>query len=213
MDRGRPVSNSPEIHIGEGGGGEGSARSKRDTTIGREDASEGEGTGRGHEVRAGIADIGEDIGIGIESACQGMGTDGIGRGIEGDAAVGGDGPRSGHGPTSGHCKISETHQIGPRSRAAEDSIPARTNIDSCTSEAGTINHIPIFTPLTAQVPAAQFVNAGSTETPLIVRVAAPEAALTVGLTRIPLLVAVTADVVASVKARFTRLPVSPAVCA
>ena len=66
----------------------------------------------------------------------------------------------------------------------------------------------MFTPLTAQVPAAQAVNAGSTDIPLMVRVAAPDAALIVGERRIPFVVLVTAAVVASVKAKETSDPVS-----
>ena len=76
-----------------------------------------------------------------------------------------------------------------------------------------VNPVPsvtlaMFMPRTAQVPAAQAVNAGSTDIPLMVRVAAPDAALIVGERRIPFVVLVTAAVVASVKAKETSDPVS-----
>ncbi|EKD91110.1 MAG: hypothetical protein ACD_30C00044G0006 [uncultured bacterium] len=70
--------------------------------------------------------------------------------------------------------------------------------------------LPIFTPLTSQVPAAQEVKAGATDIPLIVLVAAPDPALIVGEISSPFVVEVTALVVASVKAKDTTDPVSPA---
>lgn len=67
---------------------------------------------------------------------------------------------------------------------------------------------PIFTPLTAQVPAEQAVNVGATDMPLIVLVAAPEGALIVGEIKRPLVVEVTAAIVASVNASEASDPVS-----
>ena len=58
------------------------------------------------------------------------------------------------------------------------------------------------------MPAAQAVKTGLTERPLMVRVAAPDGALMVGEISKPLVVEVTAAVVASVKVRLAKLPVS-----